>query len=106
MPLSDFQPVIGLEVHAQQLTHTKIFCHCATSFGAAPNHNTCPVCLGLPGVLPVLNAKVVEFAIRTGLALGCTGEKHRSVAIAEQLAERLRNDTVDTFLGHRDLGRE
>jgi aspartyl-tRNA(Asn)/glutamyl-tRNA(Gln) amidotransferase subunit B len=75
MPLSDFQPVIGLEVHAQLLTSSKIFCNCSTSFGAAPNHNTCPVCLGMPGVLPVLNARVVEFAIRTGLALGCIIKK-------------------------------
>ena len=75
MPLSDFQPVIGLEVHAQLLTGSKIFCTCSTSFGAAPNHNTCPVCLGMPGVLPVLNARVVEFAIRTGLALGCIVKK-------------------------------
>ncbi len=75
MPLSDFQPVIGLEVHAQLLTSSKIFCNCSTSFGAAPNHNTCPVCLGLPGVLPVLNARVVEFAVRTGLALGCIVKK-------------------------------
>jgi len=75
MPLSDFQPVIGLEVHAQLLTSSKIFCNCSTSFGAAPNHNTCPVCLGMPGVLPVLNARVVEFAIRTGLALGCIVKK-------------------------------
>ncbi|ATB36731.1 aspartyl/glutamyl-tRNA amidotransferase subunit B [Cystobacter fuscus] len=75
MSLSDFQPVIGLEVHAQLLTQTKIFCGCSTSFGAAPNHHTCPVCLGLPGVLPVLNTRVVEFAIRTGLALGCTVKK-------------------------------
>ncbi|MFL5352730.1 Asp-tRNA(Asn)/Glu-tRNA(Gln) amidotransferase subunit GatB [Archangium sp.] len=75
MSLSDFQPVIGLEVHAQMLTQSKIFCGCSTAFGAAPNHHTCPVCLGLPGVLPVLNARVVEFAIRTGLALGCTIKK-------------------------------
>jgi aspartyl-tRNA(Asn)/glutamyl-tRNA(Gln) amidotransferase subunit B len=75
MSLSDFQPVIGLEVHAQLLTHTKIFCGCSTAFGAAPNHHTCPVCLGMPGVLPVLNTRVVEFAIRTGLALGCTVKK-------------------------------
>ncbi len=75
MPLSDFQPVIGLEVHAQLLTNSKIFCACSTEFGAAPNHNTCPVCLGLPGVLPVLNARVVEFAIRAGLALECTVKK-------------------------------
>ncbi|RJS23002.1 Asp-tRNA(Asn)/Glu-tRNA(Gln) amidotransferase GatCAB subunit B [Corallococcus sp. H22C18031201] len=72
MPLSDFQPVIGLEVHAQLLTHSKIFCGCSTAFGAEPNHHTCPVCLGLPGVLPVLNQRVVEFAVRTGLALECT----------------------------------
>jgi aspartyl-tRNA(Asn)/glutamyl-tRNA(Gln) amidotransferase subunit B len=75
MPLSDFQPVIGLEVHAQLLTSTKLFCGCSTEFGAAPNHNTCPVCLGLPGVLPVLNQRVVEFAVRAGLALGCTIRK-------------------------------
>jgi aspartyl-tRNA(Asn)/glutamyl-tRNA(Gln) amidotransferase subunit B len=75
MPVSDFQPVIGLEVHAQLLTHSKIFCTCSTEFGSAPNANTCPVCLGLPGVLPVLNRRVVEFAVRTGLALGCTIRK-------------------------------
>lgn len=71
MPLADFQPVIGLEVHAQLLTASKIFCGCSTRFGAAPNANTCPVCLGMPGVLPVLNRKVVEFTVRTGVALGC-----------------------------------
>ncbi|ATB31547.1 Asp-tRNA(Asn)/Glu-tRNA(Gln) amidotransferase subunit GatB [Melittangium boletus] len=75
MSLSDFQPVIGLEVHAQMLTHTKLFCGCSTAFGAAPNHHTCPVCLGMPGVLPVLNTRVVEYAIRLGLALGCTVKK-------------------------------
>src|SRR6478752_7058962 len=72
MPVSDFQPVMGLEVHAQLLTNSKIFCGCSTEFGSAPNANTCPVCLGMPGVLPVLNEKVAEFAVRTGLALGCT----------------------------------
>jgi len=75
MPASDYQPVIGLEVHAQLLTRSKIFCGCSTEFGAPPNHNTCPVCLGMPGVLPVLNRRVVEFAIRAGLALGCTIRK-------------------------------
>ncbi|HZA51719.1 MAG TPA: Asp-tRNA(Asn)/Glu-tRNA(Gln) amidotransferase subunit GatB [Myxococcaceae bacterium] len=75
MPVSDFQPVIGLEVHAQLLTHSKIFCACSTQFGAVPNANTCPVCLGLPGVLPVLNKRVVEFAVRTGLALDCAIRK-------------------------------
>jgi aspartyl-tRNA(Asn)/glutamyl-tRNA(Gln) amidotransferase subunit B len=64
--------VIGLEVHAQLLTQSKMFCGCTTAFGAVPNTQTCPVCLGMPGVLPVINRKAVEFAIRTGLALHCT----------------------------------
>ncbi len=72
MTISDFQPVMGLEVHAHLLTRSKIFCGCSTAFGAEPNAHTCPVCLGLPGVLPWLNERVVEMAIRTGLALGCT----------------------------------
>ena len=65
------EPVIGLEVHAQILTESKIFCGCSTRFGEAPNRNTCPVCMGFPGVLPVLNRKVVEHTIRTGLATHC-----------------------------------
>jgi aspartyl-tRNA(Asn)/glutamyl-tRNA(Gln) amidotransferase subunit B len=68
----DYEVVIGLEVHAQLSTHSKIFCGCSTTFGAPPNTQTCPVCLGMPGVLPVLNRRVVEFAIRTALA--CHGE--------------------------------
>lgn len=72
MPVSDFQVVLGLEVHAQLLTRTKIFCGCPTTFGGEPNTHVCPVCLGLPGVLPVLNRQVVEYAVLTGLALGCT----------------------------------
>ena len=67
----EFEPVIGLEVHAQLKTKTKIFCGCSTSFGAPPNTHTCPVCLGLPGVLPVLNKKVVEFAIIMAVATNC-----------------------------------
>jgi aspartyl-tRNA(Asn)/glutamyl-tRNA(Gln) amidotransferase subunit B len=68
---SRFETVIGLEVHAQLLTATKIFCSCSTSFGSEPNTQVCPVCLGLPGVLPVLNERVAEFAFRTALGLGC-----------------------------------
>lgn len=66
-----YEIVIGLEVHTELKTETKIFCGCSTRFGAEQNTNVCPVCLGLPGVLPVLNEKVVEFGIRTGLALNC-----------------------------------
>jgi aspartyl-tRNA(Asn)/glutamyl-tRNA(Gln) amidotransferase subunit B len=66
-----YEPVIGLEIHAQLLTDTKIFCGCSTRFGAPPNTNICAVCLGLPGALPVLNRRAVEFAIRAGLALNC-----------------------------------
>jgi aspartyl-tRNA(Asn)/glutamyl-tRNA(Gln) amidotransferase subunit B len=66
-----FEPVIGLEIHAQLLTDTKIFCGCSTRFGAEPNTQLCPVCFGLPGALPVLNRRAVEFAIRAALALGC-----------------------------------
>ncbi len=67
----EFEAVIGLEVHAQLKTNTKIFCGCSTVFGAAPNTHTCPVCLGLPGVLPVLNRKVVEYTLRMALATDC-----------------------------------
>ncbi|THB74347.1 MAG: Asp-tRNA(Asn)/Glu-tRNA(Gln) amidotransferase subunit GatB, partial [Desulfobacteraceae bacterium] len=66
-----FEPVIGLEVHAQLKTRTKIFCSCSTQFGQSPNANTCPVCTGMPGVLPVLNKTAVSFAIKAALATNC-----------------------------------
>ncbi|MGJ7045023.1 aspartyl-tRNA(Asn)/glutamyl-tRNA(Gln) amidotransferase subunit B [Thermoanaerobacterium thermosulfurigenes] len=66
-----YEAVIGLEVHAELLTKTKIFCNCTTEFGGEPNTHVCPVCLGLPGTLPVLNKKVVEYAVKAGLALNC-----------------------------------
>ena len=70
-----YEAVIGLEIHSELKTNTKIFCSCATSFGADQNTHVCPVCLGLPGVLPVVNKRVVEFAIKAGLALNCTINK-------------------------------
>ena len=71
-PLAEWEMVVGLEVHVQLKTRTKAFCTCSAEFGAAPNVNTCPVCLALPGALPVLNAKAVELATRAALALNCT----------------------------------
>ncbi len=68
----EYEPVIGLEVHAQLLTKSKAFCGCPTTFGDEPNTNVCPVCLGMPGTLPVLNLQLVEFALRLGLATDCT----------------------------------
>jgi len=78
--LAKYEPVIGLEVHVQLLTRTKIFCGCSTRFGDPPNTNVCPVCLGLPGTLPVLNKRAVEMAMRASLALNCTVHEHSRFA--------------------------
>ena len=69
--MNDYETVIGLEVHVELSTATKIFCSCRTDFGGAPNSHTCPVCTGMPGALPVLNKKVLEDAIAVGLAMNC-----------------------------------
>jgi aspartyl-tRNA(Asn)/glutamyl-tRNA(Gln) amidotransferase subunit B len=78
--LAKYEPVIGLEVHVQLLTETKIFCACSNRFGDAPNSNTCPVCLGLPGTLPVLNKRAVEMAVLASLAFNCTVHEHSRFA--------------------------
>src|SRR5205823_11498528 len=70
VPEHDYEPVIGLEIHVQLKTRTKMFCACDVTFGEPPNTHTCPVCLGLPGALPVANERAVHFALRIGLALG------------------------------------
>ena len=70
--MKQYETVIGLEVHVELATKTKIFCGCSTAFGGAPNTHTCPVCTGMPGSLPVLNKQVVEYAIAVGLATNCS----------------------------------
>ena len=71
MSKEDYEAVIGLEVHAELSTKTKIFCSCLNDFGGAPNTNVCPICMAMPGALPKLNKKVVEYAVKAGLATNC-----------------------------------
>ena len=75
MSREDYEVVVGLEVHAELSTKTKIFCNCPTEFGAEPNTHVCPVCMAMPGALPVLNEKVVEYAVKAGLATNCSISK-------------------------------
>jgi len=79
---TSYETVIGLEVHAQLLTGSKMFCGCAAAFGAEPNTQVCPICLGMPGVLPVVNKRAVEFAIRLGLAM------HARIAASSRFARK------------------
>ena len=66
-----YETVIGLEVHVELATKTKIFCGCSTAFGDSPNSHTCPICLGMPGTLPLLNGRVLEYAVAAGIAMNC-----------------------------------
>ena len=86
--IARYEPVIGLEVHVQLATATKIFCGCPTSFGAPPNTNVCPVCLGLPGALPVLSREAVELAIKGALALELPGPRALAIRPQELLLPR------------------
>ena len=105
MPDMDYEAVIGLEVHAEMLTQSKIFCGCSATFGAPPNENTCPVCLGLPGVLPVLNRRVVEFAIRAGLATHCSDRAGQPLGAQELLLSRPAQGLSDQPVRAADLPR-
>lgn len=76
--MSSYIPVIGLEIHAELLTQSKVFCTCSAEFGGSPNSRCCPVCTGMPGTLPVINQKAVEYAVKAGMALGCDISKFSS----------------------------
>ena len=97
-----YETVIGLEVHVELATKTKIFCGCSTAFGGAPNTHTCPVCTGMPGSLPVLNKKVVEYAMAVGLATNC---KITQVCKFERISELRLKKNVSEYQMSLDLGK-
>ena len=93
--MKQYETVIGLEVHVELATKTKIFCGCSTEFGGAPNTHTCPVCTGMPGSLPVLNKKVVEFALKAGLAANCQisiRTTHRTIRSLSYICQSVMTD--------------
>ena len=98
MSREDYEIVMGLEVHAELSTKTKIFCSCPTAFGAAPNTQVCPICMAMPGTLPVLNEKVVEYAVRAGLATNCEIERNskndRKKLFLPRLTKSISNITI------------
>jgi len=105
--MTQYEPVIGLEVHAQLLTQTKLFCRCRLGFGSDPNSSTCPVCLGLPGALPTTNEHAVSLAVRAALALGCTISTRSTFARKQyfypdlpkgyQISQRIRKRVEEIF---------
>src|SRR3954469_23018246 len=105
-----YEPVIGLETHVELGTRTKMFCGCPTGFGAEPNTQTCPTCLGLPGSMPAVNAKGVESAIRIGLALDCEIEEWcrfaRKIYFSPDMPKNFQTSQYDepiAFEGHMDV---
>lgn len=99
MANQDYEEIIGLEVHAELSTKTKIFCSCPTEFGADPNTHVCPVCMAMPGVLPVLNEKVVEYAVKAGLATNCSisqdsknDRKNYAIRLSDEYIENIRKE--------------
>ena len=99
-----FETVMGLEVHVELKTNTKIFCNCTTEFGGEPNTHVCPVCMGLPGALPVLNKEVVKYAIKAGLATNCeitkVGRQDRKNYFYPDLGKAYQISQGDTPLCH------
>ena len=91
--MKQYETVIGLEVHVELATKTKIFCGCSTEFGGAPNTHTCPVCTGMPGSLPVLNKKVVEFALKAGLAANCQINQTANLTV-KTISTRITRRTI------------